>query len=79
MTIKTKILFLSPVDVFFYQSSYEQVSKKFCFTALCLSFKTWSYLLVQSEIPSRISGSHLSEHDASCDETLSNIYSEKNL
>ena len=72
VVIKTKILFWSPVDVFFYQSSYEQVSKMFCFTALCLSFQTWSYLLVHSEIPSRILGSHpLSEHDASCDETQS--------
>ena len=72
VVIKTKILFWSPVDVFFFQSSYEQVSKIFCFTALCLSFKTLSYLLVPSEIPSRILGSHPSEHDSSCDETFSN-------
>ena len=72
VVIKSKILFWSPVDVFLYQSSYEQVSKMFCFTALCLSFQTWSYLLVQSEIPSRRLGSHpLSEHDSSCDETQS--------
>ena len=72
VVMKSKILFWSPVDVFLYQSSYEQVSKMFCFTALCLSFQTWSYLLVQSEIPSRRLGSHpLSEHDSSCDETQS--------
>ena len=35
----------------------------FCFIALCLSFKTLSYLLVPSEIPSRIFGSHPSESD----------------
>ena len=35
-------------------------------TSLCLSFETFSYVLVQREIPSRIFCSHLSEHDSSC-------------
>ena len=69
---KAKIIFWSPVDVFLDQSSYEQVSKMFCFTALCLSFQTWSYLLVQCDIPSRRLGSQpLSELGSPCDETQS--------
>ena len=43
--------------------SHEQISEYFCFIALCLSFATYSYLLVQREIPSRIFGSHPSESD----------------
>ena len=75
VVIKSKILFWSPVDVFLYQSSYEQVSKMVCFTALCLSFQTWSYLLVQCDIPSRRLGSQpLSELGLPCDETQSSIF-----
>ena len=72
---KAKIIFWSPVDVFLYQSSYEQVSKMVCFTALCLSFQTWSYLLVQYDIPSRRLGSQpLSELGSPCDETQSRFF-----
>ena len=69
---KAKFIFWSPVVVFLYQSSYKQVSKMFCFTALCLIFQTWSYLLVQCDIPSRRLGSQpLSELGSPCDETQS--------
>ena len=67
---KIKNSFWSPVDVLFLQGPYQQVSKKICFTALCFSFKTLSYLLVPWEIPSGIFGSHLSEYDLAYDENL---------
>ena len=44
-------------------STYDQILKYFWFTELYLSLTTYSYLLVQREIPSRIFGSHQSESD----------------
>ena len=72
---KSKFIFWSPIDVFLYQSSYEWVSKMICFSALCLSFQTWSYLLIQCEIPSRRLGSQpLSELGSPCDESNMNLH-----
>ena len=57
------IIFWSSVDVSL-KESYEQISEFFCFTAICLSVKTLSYLLVPREIQSRIFCSHPSEYDS---------------
>ena len=60
---KIKIFTWSSVDVFLHMSSYDQISKLFCFTI-------YSYLLVKREIPSRIFGSHPSEYDENLSSTV---------
>ena len=69
-----KVIFWSSVDVSL-PESYEQISKKICFTAICLSVKTLSYLLVPWEIQSRILCSHPLEYDLSYVDNLE--YSQK--
>ena len=56
------------------QVPYKQISKIFYFIALCLSFKTLSYLLVPREIQSRIFCSHPSEYDPSYVDNLEYNY-----
>ena len=76
-TNKSKCISWSPIDVFLYQGSYEWVSKMICFSALCLSFQTWSHLLIHCEISSqRFDSQPLSELGLlPCDETIRSIMS----
>ena len=67
--------------MFLYQGSYEWVSKMICFSALCLSFQTWSHLLIHCEISSqRFDSQPLSELGLlPCDETISSIHTSSSL